>query len=115
MPNPLDFANRNREAMGADAPPLTVDAVIDKLLAKLSLREKTMIANIPEESLENLYHSLDGDIQNEFRVWLANAELLESCRLLSKARDLNEKDAIFVIIKTLWDRLQQTNVLRIVK
>lgn len=115
LPNPSEFADLGRTVLKDVDRPRTVDAVVDKLLAKLSLREKTMIANIPEENLKNLYHALEAGIQNEFRLWLANDELMESCRVVSEQKDLNENDAALVIIKTLWNRLQQTNVLRIVK
>ena len=115
LPKPSEFADLSSAVLRDADRPRTVDAVVDKLLAKLSLREKTMIANIPEENLKNLYHALEADIQNEFRLWLTNDELLESCRVVSGQNDLDENDAALVIIKTLWNRLQQTNVLRIVK
>jgi len=115
LPNPSEFADLSRAVLKDTDRPRTVDSVVDKLLAKLSLREKTMIANIPEENLKNLYHALEVNIQSEFRLWLANDELLESCRVVSGQNDINENDAALVIIKVLWNRLQQTNVLRIVK
>jgi len=115
LPNPSEFADLSRAVLSDADRPRTVDAAVDKLLAKLSLREKTMIANIPEDNLKDLYHALEANIQNEFRLWLANDKLLESCRVVSGQNDLNENDAALVIIKALWSRLQQTNVLRIVK
>jgi hypothetical protein len=95
--------------------PQTVEQAVDKLLAKLSLRDKTMIANIPEENLMDLYHSLEEHLQNEFRLWLASPKLLESCRSTAGKEDLGGFNASLVIIKALWDKLQKTNVLRIVK
>lgn len=115
MPNPNDFSIQGRGVLSDDSRPRTVDAMVDKLLAKLSLREKTMIANIPQENLHNLYHALEEGIQSEFKMWLASDELMASCRAVSGKYDLDEHDAALVIIKTLWDQLQRTNVLRIVK
>jgi len=115
MPNPLDFPVQGRGVLDDDSRPKTVDTVVEKLLAKLSLSEKTMIANIPEENLHNLYHALEEDIQSEFKMWLANDKLMASCRSVAGKDDLDEHNAALVIIKTLWDRLQKTNVLRIVK
>jgi len=115
LPNPSEFADLSRAVLSDADRPRTVDAAVDRLLAKLSLREKTMIANIPEENLKDLYHALGANIQSEFRLWLTNDKLLESCRVVSGQNDLNENDAALVIIKALWNRLQQTNVLRIVK
>jgi hypothetical protein len=48
-------------------------------------------------------------------LWLENKALIQSCRSLSGKHDLDENNAALVIIKALWIRLQQTNVLRIVK
>ena len=114
-PDSTDFAAGSFADMKNDNLPRTVDQAVDKLLAQLSLREKTMIANIPEENLQNLYHSLEEYMRNEFMLWLENKELMQSCRSLSGKHDLDGYNAALVIIKTLWIRLQQTNVLRIVK
>lgn len=115
LPNPSEFADLARAVSNDADRPSTVEAAVEKLLAKLSLREKTMIANIPKKNLNDLYHALEADIQSEFSLWLANDELLEACRVVSGKKDLNEDDAALVIIQTLWNRLQQTNVLRIIK
>jgi len=115
MPNPLEVTGRIPASRRTDDLPKTVDKAVDKLLAKLSLREKTMIANIPEKNLQDLYHSLEEYIQSEFRFWLANDKLMESCRLEAGKQDLDEHGAVHVIIEALWNTLQKTNVLRIVR
>ncbi len=114
-PDATDFTAGSFAGIKNDNLPRTVDQAVDKLLAKLSLKEKTMIANIPEENLQNLYHSLEESMRNEFMLWLENKALMQSCRSLSEKHDLDGYNAALVIIKTLWIRLQQTNVLRIVK
>jgi hypothetical protein len=106
---------RRRAEMENENLPQTVGEAADKLLSKLSLRDKTMIANIPEENLIDLYKSLQDSIQNEVRFWLNNESLLESCRSLSGDKNLSEHRASLTIIKTLWDKLQKTNVLKIVR
>ncbi|MEE8431636.1 MAG: putative molybdenum carrier protein [Candidatus Desulfatibia sp.] len=110
-----DFAGRSFAGTEIDSLPQTVDQAVDKLLAKLSLREKTMVANIPEENLQDLYHFLEEYRRNEFLFWLENNELMQSCRLVSGRHDFDEHNASLVIIKALWLRLRETNVLRIVK
>ncbi len=95
--------------------PQTMDQAVDILLGKLSLRDKTIIANIPEEKLIDLPQSLGAHIQQELRLWLANDVLLDSCRSATGENDLNEASGLLVIIKALWRKLQQTNVLRIVQ
>ena len=95
--------------------PQTVEEATDKLLSKLSLRDKTMIANIPKDKLTDLYQSLDADMRNEVGLWLTGESLLESCRLTAGNRHLNEDDASLIIVRLLWEKLQKTNVLKIVR
>ena len=104
-----------RAEMKQENLPQTVDQAADKLLSKLSLRDKTMIANIPEDNLIDLYKSLQDNIQKEVRFLLNNESLLESCRSLSGENNLSEHRASLTIIKTLWNKLQKTNVLKIVR
>ena len=95
--------------------PQTVDQAVEKFLVKLSLRDKTIIANIPEENLLDLPNFLEENLRNEFRLWLTNPRLLNSCRSKAEKEDLGEIDASLVIVKALWRKLQTTNILRIVK
>jgi len=106
---------RRQAEMEKENLPQTVEEAANKLLSKLSLRDKTMIANIPEDNLIDLYKSLQDNIQNEVRFWLNNESLMESCRSLSGDKILSEHRASLTIIKTLWDKLQKTNVLKIVR
>ncbi len=115
IPDSFTVTPRRRAEMKKENLPQTVGEAADKLLSKLSLRDKTMIANIPEDNLIDLYKSLQDNIQNEVRFWLNNESLLESCRSLSGDKNLSEHRASLTIIKTLWDKLQKTNILRIVR
>ena len=65
--------------------------------------------------MDDLYHSLEVYIRNEFSLWLSNEVLLDSCRSASGMKNLDEHSASLVILKALWRKLQTTNVLRIVK
>lgn len=95
--------------------PRTIEQAVEKLLGKLSLRDKTMIANIPEENLLDLYNSLEENLQNELKLWLTKPELLASCRSETGHEERDKADAVAVIITALWHKLQTTNVLRIIK
>ncbi len=106
---------KRRAEMGKEILPQTVEEAANKLLSKLSLRDKTMIANIPKDNLTDLYHSLEDDTQKEVDLWLTSESLLESCRSISGDTHLNEYGASLTIIQRLWDKLQKTNVLRIVR
>ena len=115
LPNAKPAFPRGDVKMGMDNFPQTVEQAVDKLLTKLSLKDKTMIVNIPEEKLLDLYHSFEGSRKGEFKLWLANNVLLDSCRSTSGKQHLTGQNAALVIIKALWKKLRTTNVLRIVR
>lgn len=106
---------KRRAEMEKEILPQTVEEAANKLLSKLSLRDKTMIANIPKDNLTDLYHSLEDDTQKEVGLWLTSESLLESCRSISGDTHLNKYGASLIIIQRLWDKLQKTNVLKIVR
>ncbi len=113
--DPTAAPDRQRSEFENGNFPQTVDQAVYKLLGKLSLRDKTIIANIPEENLDDLYHSLEVYIRNEFSLWLSNEVLLDSCRSTSGMKNLDKHSASLVILQALWRKLQTMNVLRIVK
>lgn len=95
--------------------PKTVAQAVSHLLSNLSLQEKTAIANMQKDNLVDLHFSLGRFIRNEFNLLADNKKLMESCRLLSGKRDLHADDVSSVIIESLWENLQDTHVLRVVK
>jgi hypothetical protein len=106
---------KHRAKIKKEILPRTVEEASDKLLSKLSLRDKTMIANIPKDKLTNLFQSLETDLRNEVGLWLTSESLLESCRLTAGDDQLSEYGASIIIVRTLWEKLQKTNVLKIVR
>jgi hypothetical protein len=44
-----------------------------------------------------------------------NHKLMESCRLEADGSFQREEDAVAIIIKSLWEKLQQTHRLRVIK
>jgi hypothetical protein len=115
IPASFSITPKRRAAMEKDILPQTVEEAADKLLSKLSLRDKTMIANIPRDNVMDLYHSLEEYMQNEVSLWLTNESLLLSCRSISGDKHLSEYGASLVIVNLLWEKLQKTNVLKIVR
>jgi len=115
FPASFSITPKRSAQMGKEILPQSVEEAVDKLLSKLSLRDKTMIANIPKDNLTDLYHSLENDIQKEVGLWLTSESLLESCRSITGDTHLNEYGASLIIMQRLWDKLQKTNVLRIVR
>ena len=95
--------------------PQTIEGVLEELVPRMSLKDKTMIANMLQDELPNLYLNLGNYIMNNFGLLSGNHELLESCRLASDGPFQHEEDAVAIIIKALWEKLQRTHRLRVIK
>jgi len=106
------YQNKVRELIKR---PKTVEQAVDMLISKLTFKEKTRIANMREEKLKSLQSSLGIYIRNEFRLISENDELMESCYDLSGKDEIDENEACALIIRELWKKLQNANVLRIVR
>ena len=115
IPASFSVTPKRRAEMEKDILPKTVEEATDRLLSKLSLRDKTMIANIPRDNVMDLYNSLEENMQKEVGLWLTNKSLLKSCRSISGDKHLSEYGASLVIVKLLWEKLQKTSVLKIVR
>jgi hypothetical protein len=114
-----DKPEPSQQAAEADAPegtdqPKTVEDVLDILVGKMSIKDKSTLANLPMEDLNDLHFSLGLYIRNQF-LYPRNDKLLESCRSLSGDKYLHWDQAGSVIIKELWNKLQRTHKLRVVK
>jgi hypothetical protein len=93
----------------------TVDEAADRLVFFLDLKDRLKIANMKLDDLVNFGADLHRHIKNAFNVWHGNKDLLADCRLVSGKPLRSEKEAEFVIIKTLWERLRKTHALRVVR
>lgn len=94
--------------------PKTVEETVEWLVSELSLKDKTSIAKMAEADLINLHFTLGLSIRNCF-LYPRNEKLLESCRSVSKDKYLHWDQALMVIIKEVWKRLQEKHKLRVVK
>ena len=96
--------------------PNTVDAVIEEIIAELTLVERVGTADLEENEFRVIEltlgkytrHRLD---QMDVGV---NQKLMKDC-LKKSGKSLNETDAATVIIKELWKRLRETHRLRVAK
>ena len=94
--------------------PPTVEMAVEKILDDLSRRDRTKIANMDEKDLVIFHQSYGIFIKNEFRLW-GNTPLLSSCGEISGLKSVNPDQASFIILKELQRRIQDTNVLKVVK
>ena len=95
--------------------PKTVDEAVDHLIIEMPLKDRIIMANLPQEELEPLNLSLGLYIRKHLIQKGVNKELLESCRAVFGNDHLGDNRAAFVIIEQLWQKLQETHKLRIVK
>jgi hypothetical protein len=97
------------------AAPRTVDEAVDRLLSNMPLKDKITVANMSYDEIPNLHLTLGGYILNNFGLLSGNWELMKSCRARSMAALQHEEDAVGIILDALWEKLQQTHKLRVVK
>jgi len=95
--------------------PATLTQAVEQLILQMSLKDKATVANMLEDELPRLHLTLGGYIMNSFGLASGNTQLLESCRLETGGTLKKEEEAVAVIVKALWQKLQQTHKLRVVK
>ena len=94
--------------------PQTVDEAVDCLIAEMELKDLTSLARMPEDDLLNLNFTLGKWVRENF-IYRRNDNLLESCRKVSRDKNLFWVQMHMVIIKQLWLRLQGTHRLKVIK
>ena len=94
--------------------PPTVELAVDKILSDLSVRDRTRIANMNEKKLIEFHVSFGIFIKNAFRLW-GNEPLLKSCRDISGLSKVNPDQASYIILKELQKRINESDVLKVVK
>jgi hypothetical protein len=95
--------------------PGTVAEAVEALLSRLSLKDKTAIANMKTHEIPTLYPTLGAFIRKEFGLSTGNEELARSCRFVAKSRKLQPEEAARVIIRRVWNTLKETHSLRVLK
>jgi hypothetical protein len=97
------------------APPKTVDEAVDQIIKEMPLKDRVYMASIKKEELQALNLSLSIYIRDKLIKMDIKRELLQSCIAVSGKDDLNEDTAAFIIIEKLWEKLQETHRMRVVK
>jgi len=95
--------------------PKTVDEAVNQIIADMPLKDRVYMANIKKEELQSLNLTLGIFIRNQLLQKDVNRELFESCIAVSGNDNLNENNAAFIIIEKLWEKLQETHQLRVIK
>lgn len=90
--------------------PQTVNQAVETLTQKLNFKERTRLANMSNRHLLETAASMERYFVNEFRLWVGNDALADSCRDIDE-----EKSPSLVILEALRDRLGSGDALRVVK
>jgi hypothetical protein len=92
-----------------------VQEIVDDLIAGMSLRERSVFADLTEEQLLPLQLTLTKYIAEKLITTTVKEEVLEDCMKIAEDEDLTEYEAAAVILWVMWKRLRETNKLRVVK
>ena len=92
--------------------PKTIEEAVDMLHANMGLNDEILLATMNEEDLIDAHVALGYQIRHEFGLWAGNDALLGSCRILSGDRNLHVDDASMFIVKALWERVKESNILK---
>ena len=84
----------------ADKFPTTIDAAVRVLLGLVPTEELAKITQMSEGDLIDLHFGLGQWIRNNFGLWKENLELMQATGAI------DPDDASGVIVKALWQRLQ---------
>ncbi|AMK76519.1 MULTISPECIES: DUF6794 domain-containing protein [Methylomonas] len=88
----------NREIL---QPPRKVDEAVDRLMLVMNNTERQSVASVEENELIEFHFCLGVAIRNAFGLHNPDSELLAAC-----GTEIAPDDASVIIIKALWDRLQ---------
>ncbi|HQP56703.1 MAG TPA: hypothetical protein PLN83_11385 [Syntrophorhabdus sp.] len=92
--------------------PQTVSDAVEILHANMTLNQELLLASMDAVDLLDLHMSLGHQIRGDFGLWTGNNALMESCRSVSSNPDLHVDDASMVIVKALWEKSREANLLK---
>jgi len=95
--------------------PENVDEAVERLLIQLTLKDKGKMARMGKQDLKNLDHTLGRYIADNFGLREENDALISSCGFILGKGAIKEDEAISLIIMKLWEKLQSSHGLRIVR
>jgi len=95
--------------------PSTIDEAVDILLDDLPLLDRSRLACLTTEELDLINRMVGLQIARDFKLWSGNDNLLYDCMAVSEQNGGEDADPTMVIIRSMWAKLQETHVLRLVK
>ncbi|THB76422.1 MAG: hypothetical protein D3926_17700 [Desulfobacteraceae bacterium] len=95
--------------------PSTIDEAVNILLADLRLLDRTRMGSMTTEELDLVNQVVGLQITRDFRLWSGNELLLHACLKSMEDSGREDADPAMAIIQAMWEKLQETHVLRLVK
>jgi hypothetical protein len=94
--------------------PGSVAAAVDIIIGAMSLKDRTMVANMTEKEVLSLEETLGRYVAERLDEWTANSALVASYFQLT-GKIYQREEAVAVLLQQLWQKLKATHRLRIVK
>ena len=113
-PHRTEMDPGSSQAPSGDYPHTVVEAVA-RLKSTLSLKDRAHLANIQADELDQLGSGLGEYIKQTFGLYSGNAALMESCAECGHVDNPLVEEACAVILRALWEDLQNTHKLRVIK
>ena len=95
--------------------PQSITEAVDTLLDDLPLLERSQMAHMTENELDLVNRLVGVQIARDFRLWSGNDDLLHACMQVIDDQEDDDLDPTMVIVRAMWQQLQETHVLRVVR
>ncbi len=95
--------------------PRSVEEAVQRLKAILSLKDRSLLANMQPDELSHLNSGLGEYIKQNFGLYVGNEPLMQSCAAVGRVAKPLADEACAIILRVLWEDLRKTHKLRVIK
>jgi len=95
--------------------PQSVEDAVQRLKSTLSLKDRSLLANMQPDELSHLNSGLGEYIKQNFGLYVGNDPLMRSCAHVGRLTNPLVDEACAVILRVLWEDLRKTHKLRVIK
>lgn len=95
--------------------PQTVGEAVKRLKTTLSLKDRSLLANMQPDELSHLNSGLGEYIKQNFGLYVGNEALMLSCAAVGRVAKPLADEASAIILRVLWEDLRKTHKLRVIK
>lgn len=115
LSDPIHAQHTTQDTAGRTPPPQRIEDVVEVILNKMPLKDRTTMANLREEELPPLQLTLGLYIKRQLDRWHRSDAFIASCLAAAKEEGMDQTNLTMLVIKKLWRQLRATHRLRIVK